>query len=129
MTDWTATLLGVIAISVLIMALIQAGLVIGALLAVRKVNAMTRRMEREIEPVVSHVNAIVHQVQEGVEVAAERVHRIEDSVARIVDRVDATVETVQTGIMTPAREGAALAAGAKAVVRALRGSLPRTRVQ
>ena len=75
----------VTAVSVLIMALIQAGLVVGALLAARKVSALTRRLEREIDPVVSHVNAIVHQVQEGVEKATERVHRIEDSVARIVD--------------------------------------------
>lgn len=127
MTDWTTTFLGVIAISVLVMALVQLGLVVGALLAARKVNALTRRLEREIEPVVTHVNAIVHQVQEGVEVATERVYRIEDSVARIVDRVDATVGTVQSGILSPAREGAALAAGAKAVVRALRGT--RVRVQ
>ena len=125
MTDWTTTFLGVIAISVLVMALVQGGLAVGALLAARKVSALARRMEREIEPVVSHVNAIVHQLQEGVAVATERVHRIEDSVAHIVDRVDATVGTVRSGIMTPAREGAAIAAGAKAVVRALRGALPR----
>lgn len=120
MTDWPTTFLGVIAASVLIMALIQVGLTVGALVAMRKVNAITRRMEREIEPVAMHVNAIVHQVQEGAAIAAERLHRFEDSLMRVADRVDATVETVQSGVMKPAREGAALAAGAKAVVRALR---------
>ena len=120
--------LGVIAASVLIMACVQVGLIVGALVAVRKLNAMTRRIEREIEPVAMHVNAIVHQVQDGAALAAERLHRFEDSLVRIAERVDATVGTVQSGVMKPAREGAALAAGARAVVRALRRP-PDRRVQ
>ncbi len=122
MTDWTTTFLGVIAASVLTMAVIQVGLTVGALFAMRKVNAMTRRIEREIEPVAVHVNAIVHQVQESVATATEGFHRFEDSLMRVAARVDATVGTVQSGVMRPAREGAALAAGARAVVRALRRS-------
>jgi L,D-peptidoglycan transpeptidase YkuD (ErfK/YbiS/YcfS/YnhG family) len=128
MTERTDVFLGVIAASVLIMALVQVGMVVAALIAARKVNALTRRVEREIEPVVAHAHAIVHQVQEGVMMATEKVHRFEDSVVRIADRVEGTVGTVQSGIMVPAREGAALVAGAKAVMRALRRS-PSTHVQ
>ena len=128
MTDWMTTFLGVIAASVLIMALIQVGLIVGVVLTARKVHALTRRIEREIEPVAMHVNAIVHQVQEGAAVATERLHRFEDSLMRIAERVDATVGTVQSGMLRPAREGAALAAGARAVVRALRRP-PTGRVQ
>jgi len=120
MTDWTTTFLGIIAASVVIMALIQVGLIVSAVVTARKVNVMARRIEREIEPVAVHVNAIVHQVQEGVAIATERLYRFEDSLMRIAARVDATVGTVQSGVMRPAREGAALAAGARAVVRALR---------
>lgn len=120
MTDWTTTFLGIIAASVVIMALIQVVLIVSAVLTARKVNAMAHRIEREIGPVAMHVNAIVHQVQEGVAIATERLHRFEDSLVRIAERVNTTVGTVQSGVMKPAREGAALAAGARAVVRALR---------
>lgn len=120
MTDWAAIFLGVIAASTLVMALIQIGMVIAGLVVMKKVNTLTQRVEREIEPVAAYVNSIVHQVQEGVAAATERVHRFEDSLVRIAGRVDQTVGTVQAGLMTPAREGAAIAAGARAVVRALR---------
>jgi hypothetical protein len=128
-SDWATAFLGVIAFSTLVMALIQVGAIIAGFVAVRKAQAaaeqFAERAEVQLRPVATRVMAVARQAEDGVAVASEKVHRIEDTLARILERVDAAASTVQSGVMAPAREGAALAAGAKAMMRALRG--PRAR--
>ena len=58
MTDWSAIFLGIIALAVSVMAAIQVGIVVyGARLA-RRVDALATEVDREIKPLLAHLNAI-----------------------------------------------------------------------
>ena len=55
MSDW---FLGIIAISVLVMAVIQVTAIVVALLFIRRLEQMVGRLEREIRPVVASLKAL-----------------------------------------------------------------------
>ena len=120
MTDWTPVFLGIIALSVLVMAAIQVGaLVYGARLA-RRIDALTARMEREVTPVVGHLQTLSAEAARASTLAAQQVERADRLFADLSVRLEDTMAAVQSAIITPAREGLAVVAGLKAALGALR---------
>ena len=120
MTDWTLVFLGIIALSVFVMAAIQVGaLVYGARLA-RRVDALTERMEREVTPVFAHLQTLSAEAARASTLAAQQVERADRLFADLSVRVEDTMAAVQSAVITPAREGLAVVAGLKAALGALR---------
>ena len=64
MSDWAVIWLGVIAVSIALMAMIQIGLIIVSLRVARQLSAATEDIRKEIKPLL------------------EKVHRIADDAAR-----------------------------------------------
>lgn len=121
MTDWSAIFLGVIALSVSVMAAIQVGIIVyGARLA-RRVDALAGQVDREIKPLLTHLNAIGEEAARATALAAAQVERVDRLFADVTQRVEETATAVQSAIVAPAREGLALLSGVRAAFEALKG--------
>ncbi len=121
MTDWSAVFLGVIALAVSVMAAIQVGIVVyGAKLA-RRVDALATQVDREIKPLLMHLNAIGEEAARATTLAAAQVERVDRLFADVTLRVEETASTLQSAIVAPAREGLALLSGVRAAFETLKG--------
>jgi hypothetical protein len=120
-TDWSAIFLGIIALAVSVMAAIQVGIVVyGARLA-RRVDALANQVDREIKPLLTHLNAIGEEAARATILAAAQVERVDRLFADVSLRVEETATAVQSAIVAPAREGLALLTGVRAAIDAFRG--------
>lgn len=130
MIDWHIVFLGVIAVSVLVMAAIQVGaLIYGARLA-QRVNRLADQVEHEVKPLFAHLQTIGAEAARASALAAQQVERADRLFADVTRRLDETVAIVQAAVTAPAREGLAIVAGIKAALATLRslrdGMLGRT---
>lgn len=120
MTGWTDVFLGVIAVTTLITAIIQiAVLVIAGRLVVRLMR-LTDRVEQEIKPVFRHLDSIGRDAVRAASVAAAQVDRADGVFADFTTRVVHAMDNVERAANAPVREGAAIVAGFKAAMNALR---------
>ena len=119
-TDWSVIFLGVIAVSVALMAMIQVGVIVfGARLA-RRIEQIATQIDRDIKPLIVNLNVVGQEAARAAELAAIQVQRVDALFADVADRIDETASTLQTAILTPAREGMALIQGVKAAFAALK---------
>jgi hypothetical protein len=119
-TDWTPVFLGIIAVSVLVMAAIQIGVLIyGARLA-QRVARLSDQVEREVKPVFASLQTVGAEAARASALAAAQVERADRLFADVSTRLEETVAVVQQAVVTPAREGLALVAGVKAALGTLR---------
>jgi len=119
-TDWTPVFLGIIALSVLVMAVIQVGAVVyGARLA-KRVDLLTDRIEREVTPVFSHLQTMSAEVARASTLAAQQVERADRLFADVSVRLEETVAVLQSAVITPARQGFAVVTGLKAALGVFR---------
>jgi len=117
--------LGVIAVATLIMALIQIGLVVGGIMAVKRVNEMLSRVEASAKPVLAHADELITDARASLAAARVQVDRVEQQTLHVLTRTEQAVQRVEGYLVAPAREGIALVAGARALVSAFRIPLLR----
>ncbi len=125
MSDRAEVFLGVIAVATLATAAVQIGLMIAAALLARRMARLVDRVERDLTPLVGHLNDIGRNASRATAMAVAQVERADGLFADLVGRFEAAMAAVQTAVGKPAREGAAIMAGFRAVVDALRS--PRNR--
>jgi hypothetical protein len=116
----TETFLGIIAFSTLIMALIQVSVLVAVYLVMRRVERGLEHAEESVRPLLAKVENVTREAAESIAAAREQINRGGEVVADILGRVNETVGRVDHMVQAPAREGAAIVAGARAVVHALR---------
>jgi len=117
--------LGVIAVATLVMALIQVCLVIAGIIAVKRMYDMLLRVENTMKPVLAHVDELVMDATASVAAVRVQIDRVEQQAVQVLKRTDQAVQRVQDYLVAPAREGMALAAGARAIFGAFREPLIR----
>ena len=127
MSDWQVVWLGVIAVSVALMALIQ--IVVLAAIAKLAMQAVAgvRDLRREIRPLFEKVNKVADDATRISSQAAAQVERLDALVASTAVRIDETIEAVQAVVMGPLRQGSAVVAAVRAIVSAFRTSRDRRR--
>jgi len=101
----TEVFLGIIAVSVLAMAIGQVAAVILATRAARQVGERLGQLEETIRPIVSNVQQITEDAARATASATAQVERVERLVDDVSRRVDETVTAVQDTILGPARTG------------------------
>ena len=124
MNGWTEFFLGVIAVATLATAIAQVAVVIAAGLVARRLTRLVDQVEREVQPVFGHVNAIARDAARAASLAATQVERADRVFADLAQRLEQTFNTIQTTLLTPARESRALLDGFRAAlstIRELRG--------
>ena len=122
--------LGVIAVSVLIMAAIQVSAVVMAFRAARKLGDLTAQLERDIRPVVEHLQAAAADAARSTALAAAQVDKADRLLTDVTNRVDRILTMVQGKVSGAGRMSGAWLAGLKAVVtayRELKDTPPRRR--
>ncbi len=115
MTSWGETFLGVIAFATLVSAVLQAAVLIGAAVAVKRVSGLVTKIEERLEPTVARVDALGAQlslIAESAVVQVAKVEKVVDNFAHQANRASGSIRAV-------VREGDAVAAGARAVVSRL----------
>jgi hypothetical protein len=139
-SDWASVFLGVIALATLATAIMQIVVLVAAGRLARRIERFVDHTERELKPIMGHLNAIgrdaskaaslaTAQVERADRVITTQVERADRVLATLVDRLGETLDTIQTAVVRPAREGAALLAGLRAALGIIRerGGRPRSR--
>jgi predicted PurR-regulated permease PerM len=117
--------LGVIAVATLVMAVIQVCVVVAGIIAVKRMQEMLVRVEDAVKPVIAHVDDLVTDATASVAAVRVQIDRVEQHAVQVLKRTEQTVQRVQDYLVAPAREGMALAAGARALFGAFRTPIIR----
>ena len=121
MNDWSVIFLGVIAVSTLLMALIQISAVVATLRVARETQKMLTTVQQDVRPLIARATSIVDEASKTVALATAQVQKVDTLVTDLTRRVDETATIVQKAIVTPAREGLAIFAAIRTGLGALRG--------
>jgi ElaB/YqjD/DUF883 family membrane-anchored ribosome-binding protein len=117
--------LGVIAVATLVMALVQVGVLVAGVIAVKRMNEVLVRVEDSARPVLAHVDDLVVDATASLAAMRAQLDRVERQAVHVLTRTDQAVQRVQEYVVAPAREGIALAAGVRALFGAFRTPLLR----
>jgi hypothetical protein len=120
-TGWSEVFLGVIAVATVVMAVIQIGLIVALLRAMRQAQQTLQNVQQEIKPLLVKATAVADQASRTAVIATAQAEKVDRLLTDLARRVEETATIVQHAIVTPAREGMALVAGLKAGLAALRG--------
>jgi hypothetical protein len=119
---WAEVSLGVIAVATLATAVVQVGLLIAAGRLAKRVERLVGQAERELIPLYGHLNSIGHDAARATSLATAQVERVDRLVGDAVLRLEQTLDSVQHAVAAPAREGAAVLAGLRAILNSIRTS-------
>ena len=113
--------LGIIALAVLLMALIQVGAIVGGIRLARRVDQIATQLDRDIKPLLANLTSITGEATRTAALAAKQVERFDQVFAELTQRVDQTLAAAQSFVEGPARQGMAIFAGVSAVIDSFRG--------
>ena len=102
--------LGVIAVAVSAMAVSQVALAIAGVRAARQLQALARRLEEDVKPLVGQVQTIAADVARTSALAATQIERVDAMTLRVSGLVDEAA-TLSQGVLTPLRDGLSLVRG------------------
>lgn len=124
----TDVFLGIIALAVLVMAIIQVAVIVFATRAARRVGDVVSRFEDDVRPIMRNLEVMSAEAARATSAAAAQVERAERMLGDLSRRVDDTLATLQNTILAPARDGLAVLNGIKAALATFRsGDAPRSR--
>lgn len=121
MTDGNTIFLGIIAVATVTMAILQVGAAISLLRVARRVTTLADRVERDVAPLVDQLRVISQEASRAASLAVAQLERADRLFASVSARADETMGLVQQSIVAPIREGAALLAGLRAGLAAIKG--------
>jgi hypothetical protein len=121
---WGEVFLGIIAVATLATAIVQIGVLVAAGRAAKRVDRLADRVERELTPLFASLNAIGQDAARAASLATAQVERVDRLVGDAAVRLEHTMDVVQSAVSAPAREGAALLAGLRAMLGAIRAPHP-----
>ena len=126
--------LGIIAVAVVVMAIIQVAAIVFAARAARSVGEAVSQFQQDVRPIVANLQTLSADAARATAAAAAQVERAQTTVDAVLNRVDAvgarveqTVQMLQNGILAPAREGFAIMQAIRAVFSSSGPSRPAPR--
>ena len=110
--------LGIIAVAVLVMAVIQVAAIVFAMSAARRIGQVADRLEQNFNPVVSNLQTITSEAARMTTLAAAQVERADRMFADLTRRAEQVMAGVPT-LLGPAGKGLAFLNGIKAALAAI----------
>lgn len=110
--------LGIIAVAVLVMAVIQVAAIVFAMSAARRIGRVADRLEQNLNPVVSNLQTITSEAARMTTLAAAQVERADRMFADLGRRAEHVMAAVPT-LLGPAGKGLAFLNGIKAALAAI----------
>ena len=120
MSSTAELLLGVIALAVAVMAIVQVGAIVAGLRVARRVEHMASEFETNVKPLLANLTSLGAEATKAATVAAAQVERLDRIFSDVVTRVDSTLGTAQAFIAGPVKDGMAIVAGIRAAMNALK---------
>ena len=114
----TDVFLGIIAVAVLVMAVIQVAAVGFALAAARRIGQVADRLEQELRPVVSNLQAMTTEAARASRLAAAQMERADRMFADVSRRAEHLLTAIPS-LLGPAGKGFAFLSGIKAALAAI----------
>ena len=128
MNEFSGVFLAIIAVSTLVMALIQVGAVVALLRIASQAQDALATVQRDVKPLLAEVkpllaraNSIADEASRTAAIATAQAEKIDQLVTDLARRTDETSLLVQQAIVTPAREGIAVVAAIKAALGVFKG--------
>ncbi len=121
MTDWAVIWLGVIAVSVVVIAAIQIGLVVVSLRVARQLSAAVDDIRKELKPLVEAVekfHRIADDAARAASLAALQIERVDQILSSTAARVDEGLNILRNAMGGPLRQGYAVALAVRAAISA-----------
>ena len=112
--------LGVIAVAVLVMAVAQVAVLIRLSQVAKETSTAARDLRRELTPLIEKAHRIADDAGRVSALALAQMERVDHVLSSTVRKIDDTVATVQSAIIGPVRQGAAVMAGVKAALAVFR---------
>ena len=119
MSGTAEALLGVIALAVAIMAIVQVGAIVAGLRVARRVEHLASEFETGIKPLLANLTTLSREATKTATLAAAQVERFDQVFRELSTALHQTLAAAQRLMAGPAREGMALVAGVRAAVSAL----------
>ncbi len=129
MSDWALVWLGVMALSLAVMTVLQCVVALTVVKAARETVQSVREFQRDMKPLVDKAHRIADDAARTAAIAAAQAQRIDDLVRATTDRVDETLGLVHGAIAGPLRHGSIVVAVAKAAMAIWDGRKERRRHQ
>jgi len=117
-SDWAVIWLGVIAVSIALMAIIQIGLIVVSLRVARQLSAAADDIRKEITPLVEKVHRIADDAARATSLASIQIERIDQILSNTTARVDEGLSILRNAVGGPLRQGYAVALAVRAAVSA-----------
>jgi outer membrane murein-binding lipoprotein Lpp len=114
----TDVFLGVIAVAVLVMAIIQVAAIVFAMSAARRIGAAADRLEQDLRPVMSNLQAITAEAARATSLATAQMERADRMFADLSRRAEQVMAGVPS-LVGSAGKGLAFLNGIKAALAAL----------
>jgi hypothetical protein len=117
---WSVVFLGIIAAATLATAVVQVGLLVAAGLLTRRLGRFVDEVEREVRPILGHLNSVSRDASRAAALAVVQVERVDAMCSDVLRKIDQTFATIHSVVVRPAREGRALVLGLQAILAAIR---------
>ena len=114
----TTLFLGIIAVAVLVMAVIQVAAIVFAMSAARRIGQVAERLERDLRPVVANLQTVSSEAARVTSLAAAQLERADKAFADLTRRADQVMSVIPS-LFSPAGKGMAFLSGIKAALAAI----------
>src|SRR5262245_52610202 len=108
------------AVALVAMAGAQVLIGIAVLRASRQMTEVAESLRRDVRPLIEKATRLTDDAARVTALAAVQAERIDSLLSLVSARVDETMGLVQNAVVGPARQGAAILAGIRAVIGAVR---------
>ena len=120
MNVWATVFLGIIALAMLATAIVQVGVLVAAGRLARRLTRLVDDAERQLVPIVAHLNTMAQDASRAASVASAQVDRVDRLFADVFARIEQGLDALQSSLAVPAREGRAVLSAVTAALEVLR---------
>jgi hypothetical protein len=121
-SDWQVVWLGVAAISLAIMALVQLGVIVVCIRLAKELATTAADIRRDVRPLVEKAHRIADDAQRATSLALMQVERIEQLVSTTTAQVDQAVSILKNAMGGPIRQGYAFIMAVRAILSVFRST-------
>jgi len=126
---WATVFLGIIAMATLVTAILQVVLLVAGWQLVRRITTFVEDIERDVRPILGHLNSITRDASRVASLAVAQVERADQLLSSAVVRLEDLLGNLSSVIVKTMREGNALMMGVRAVMAAIQAFRGRRRVR
>ena len=120
MTDAQTIWLGLIAVALITMAVVQVVTIIQIARTAREVSRTAVELRQDLRPLIDKVSRIADDAARGTALAVAQVERIDRVLGTATQQLEDTLQTIKQAVVEPMRHGSMVLAVVKAVIAAVR---------